>query len=483
MVVFNPSKREIGAKIVYYGPAAGGKTTNLQYVHQKLNPNQRGELISLATKDDRTLFFDFLPLDLGSVKGFKTRFHLYTVPGQVYYVSTRRAVLTGVDGVIFVADSQDSKLAENIESLEDLVKNLQYYGKKIEEVPMMLQYNKRDLNDLTPIELLNEKLNKRNLPFLKAVAVSGQGVMETLTMITKAVLENLEDSSRKPRVPSRKRAVGNKPAADTATAVAPPPVPEVPAPQDRSMDSEKGPDDTMDFLPSDESIEADDSFEIDDDFETAGISDSYDHGKDINLPDDSLEFAEMEEDISADPDEPLGFGELGEEAAIDSDEPLEFDDFDEDVVAVEAAAETPSEDEDTLEFGVPDDDLELDLELDAEPEFEPEGLVSADLDEPDRLEDSLHLEEPGPSAHEEVLEDPVSDLEGQLLLKPETEPPEEGPEQESVSAGNGVKIVRCGEAQKLSPSSIRLPLTLKLKESSKEVDLAVTIQIEDLLQR
>jgi len=197
MVVFNPAKREIGAKIVFYGPAAGGKTTNLQFIYSRLKPNQRGELVSLATKDDRTLFFDFLPLDLGTVKGFKVRFHLYTVPGQVYYVSTRRAVLTGVDGLVFVVDSQEEKLAENIESLEDLEKNLLYYGKKLDELPMIIQYNKRDLKNILPVSTLDAKLNFRNLSVIEAVALTGRGVMETLTNICKAVLDNLEDSSQK----------------------------------------------------------------------------------------------------------------------------------------------------------------------------------------------------------------------------------------------------------------------------------------------
>ncbi len=172
MVVFNPVKREIGAKIVFYGPAAGGKTTNLQFIYSRLKPNQRGELVSLATKDDRTLFFDFFSLDLGKVKGFKVRFHLYTVPGQVYYVSTRRAVLTGVDGLVFVVDSQEDKLAENIESLEDLEKNLLYYGKKLSELPMIIQYNKRDLGNILPVSTLNAKLNFRNLSVFEAVALT-----------------------------------------------------------------------------------------------------------------------------------------------------------------------------------------------------------------------------------------------------------------------------------------------------------------------
>ena len=149
MAVFNYLRKEIDAKIVYYGPAVSGKTTNLQYVHEHLKQEQRGKMVSLATDEDRTLFFDFLPIELESVRGFKTRFHLYTVPGQVYYGATRRAVLTGADGVIFVADSQVDRLEDNRVSLKDLEENLNYYGKKMETTPFIFQYNKRDLSDIS----------------------------------------------------------------------------------------------------------------------------------------------------------------------------------------------------------------------------------------------------------------------------------------------------------------------------------------------
>ena len=203
MVVFNPQKKEIDIKVVYYGPALCGKTTNLKSVHLNLNPQQRGELISLATKDDRTLFFDFLPIQLDNIKGFKTRFHIYTVPGQVFYTLTRKAVLTGVDGVIFVADSQNGKMKENIESLNDLKDNLKYYNKTLDSIPLVMQYNKRDLPDLIPIAEMNDQLNTMRAPYFEACALSGKGVMETLTMCCKLVLKQMQNRSKTDRLFNR----------------------------------------------------------------------------------------------------------------------------------------------------------------------------------------------------------------------------------------------------------------------------------------
>ncbi len=202
MAVFNAAKREIDLKIVYYGPALCGKTTNVQCIHRMLAPQQRGELMSLATKDDRTLFFDFLPIELGDVKGFKTRFHVYTVPGQVYYALTRRAVLTGVDGIVFVADSQKNKLQENIESLNDLNENLKYYKKDIAGLPFIIQYNKRDMDGILSVAELNTSLNTMSVPFYAASALQGTGVVETLTAICKLVLKQMDKTSgKKPKPP------------------------------------------------------------------------------------------------------------------------------------------------------------------------------------------------------------------------------------------------------------------------------------------
>jgi mutual gliding-motility protein MglA len=201
MAIFNSAKKEINIKIVYCGPALCGKTTNVQTIHNRLAPHQRGEMVSLATKDDRTLFFDFLPIELGNVKGFKTRFHIYTVPGQVYYALTRRAVLTNVDGVVFVADSQTGKMEENMESFRDLEENLRFYKKDLLTTPFILQYNKRDLADIMPVEELNSVLNKLQVPFFESSAVQGPGVMETLTACCKLVLKQLDESSGKKEGP------------------------------------------------------------------------------------------------------------------------------------------------------------------------------------------------------------------------------------------------------------------------------------------
>jgi signal recognition particle receptor subunit beta len=194
MALFNYATRELSAKVVYYGPGLSGKTTNIEMVHQLMKPEQKGRLISLPTETDRTLFFDFLPLDLGQIKGFKVRFHLYTVPGQVFYNATRRLVLQGVDGVVFVADSQVDMMSSNVESLKNLRDNLTTYGKKLEDLPFVMQYNKRDLKKITSIKEMSAQLNDLNVPIYESVAKDGIGVTETLVGISRLVGANLRKS-------------------------------------------------------------------------------------------------------------------------------------------------------------------------------------------------------------------------------------------------------------------------------------------------
>jgi len=191
MALLNYAKREINAKVVYYGPGLCGKTTNIQYVHTKLNPDSRGKLLSLATQTDRTLFFDFLPVELGDIKGFKTRFHLYTVPGQVFYNATRKMVLKGVDGIVFVADSQRDMLDANLESFQNLKDNLEEYNLSLASIPYVIQFNKRDLPGLMSTDELEQALNREKVPTFAASAVDGKGVLPTLTTICKMVLRNL----------------------------------------------------------------------------------------------------------------------------------------------------------------------------------------------------------------------------------------------------------------------------------------------------
>ena len=188
MSFINYSSREINCKIVYYGPGLCGKTTNLQYIYRRTNPDQKGKLISLATETERTLFFDFLPLALGDIKGFRIRFHLYTVPGQVFYAASRKLILKGVDGVVFVADSQIERMESNMESLDDLQINLAEQGYELEKLPFAIQYNKRDLPNIVPVEEMDKLLNNRTVPWFEGIATTGKGVFETLKAVAKQVL-------------------------------------------------------------------------------------------------------------------------------------------------------------------------------------------------------------------------------------------------------------------------------------------------------
>lgn len=195
MTFINYASREINCKIVYYGPGLGGKTTNLQYIYDTSAPQQKGKLISLATETDRTLFFDFLPLELGTVRGFKARFHLYTVPGQVFYDASRKLILKGVDGVVFVADSQRERMDANHESLWNLETNLKGQGYDLMKIPYALQLNKRDLPDIMSVEELTKELIRKDEPVLEAVAPKGIGVFETLKAVAKQVLTDLRKTA------------------------------------------------------------------------------------------------------------------------------------------------------------------------------------------------------------------------------------------------------------------------------------------------
>ena len=192
MSMINYASREINCKIVYYGTGLGGKTTNLEYIYSRVNPETTGKMISLATETERTLFFDFLPIDLGEIRGFKTRFHLYTVPGQVYYNASRKLILKGVDGLVFVGDSQSARAEANIEAMHNLYENLESYGYNLGIIPFAIQYNKRDLPNVLPMEELRAQINPMGVPDFEAVAIEGKGVFETLSAVSKMVVKSLQ---------------------------------------------------------------------------------------------------------------------------------------------------------------------------------------------------------------------------------------------------------------------------------------------------
>ena len=237
MVSINYATREVSCKIVFYGPGLSGKTTNLQYVHMKVPSNTKGKLISLATDADRTLYFDFLPINIGTINGFASKFQLYTVPGQVYYNATRKLVLRGVDGLVFVADSQPDKMDENIESLNNLKENLAEYGYKIEEMPIVIQYNKQDLPGVLSMEEMNKVLNPMRWPEFKASATEGFGVFDTLKCILKLVLEKAKAGGTTPSAGQSSPAATTSPAPQTSPRPVAPyaetPISREPVPQDQ----------------------------------------------------------------------------------------------------------------------------------------------------------------------------------------------------------------------------------------------------------
>ena len=192
MVFFNYATMQMAAKVVYYGPGLCGKTTNLQFIYKKTRPETKGKLITLATETERTLFFDFMPLSLGEIKGFKTRFHLYTVPGQIFYNASRKLVLKGVDGLVFVADSQVERMDANVESFDNMKINLEEQGYSLSQIPHVIQYNKRDLPDIVPLAEIRKVLNEDGVPDFEAAASGGTGVFETFKSVIKLVLTELE---------------------------------------------------------------------------------------------------------------------------------------------------------------------------------------------------------------------------------------------------------------------------------------------------
>lgn len=481
MVVFNPLKREIDIKIVYYGPALCGKTTNIQSVHKILNPNQRGELVSLATKDDRTLFFDFLPIELDSIKGFKTRFHIYTVPGQVLYTLTRRAVLTGVDGVIFVVDSKTDKMAENVESMNDLKNNLKYYNKDLESVPFVIQYNKRDLDLISPVEEMESELNPLQVPSFIGSAINDRGVMETLTMCCRMVLKQIKDKSKTEKAANLKEEYKERDKKIVEEAISELPELALVGPHD----NQEAVSDTQQPLQE----EQEQAIEMRGQMEGAA---------DIALEAEELveqvEQEGSEADQEMDEEEPVLIQDLLEE--VDKQEPLV------DEVKVEGQDEALKIDQEIkVEIPLPEVDVPKGKGLEALDDALPEETAGPDaLDEEGKrtcprcslkfksnvkqcpicrisLVPEGKAEEVGEKELEVSLDETTADEKTAL----EKEAPEALGVIDLGGKEKGLEVVACGQPRKISPTAIKVPLIMKIDKTDQEFKVNLSISFEDFI--
>ena len=484
MVVFNPLKKEIDLKIVYYGPAVCGKTTNLQSVHMSLNPKQRGELVSLATKDDRTLFFDFLPVELGSIKGFKTRFHIYTVPGQVFYTLTRRAVLTGVDGIIFVADSQDSKMEENLESMNDLKDNLKYYNKDLGSVPFVIQYNKRDLENVLSLEEMGSQLNTLEVPSFVASAINGKGVMETLTVCCKMVLKQIQDKSKYAKSAVKEESDGDKDKQAIKRAIND-------LPQLKLVESQKSDDSVADIQQSLYKEQEEQSAEPESQPEEVTkvnlkTEEGFDQVKE--------EVVESEEPISEKQEEPLAVNDLVEEKAdmqLSDSETLVNEnqgEFQEEALKgepkIELEVQSSGMDVEEEDIGTVDDSLSEEVAKSKDLEDEDDKRTCPRCS----LKFKLNVKQCPICKISLVQEEEGNTDEKELEFKDETAHLAETSLEEEVigtsdAAGpglceQGLEIISCGQPQKVSSTAIKVPLVMKIDSNGQEFKINMAINFE-----
>ena len=505
MVVYNPVKREIDIKIVYYGPALCGKTTNVQSIHKVMNPEQKGELVSLATKDDRTLFFDFLPIELDSIKGFKTRFHIYTVPGQVMYNLTRRAVLTGVDGVVFVADSQEGKMKENIESLNDLIENLGYYKKDLESVPFILQYNKKDLDARMSVEEMDEKLNTFMVPSFSASAINDEGVMETLTMCCRMVLKQIKDKTgakkearaiRKEQLKEKEKEkieaaitelpelklVASNEALDAA------PVVQQPMQAEQVGQTEEVPDEMEGLVDQVAQLKQETDFPV-----------QEEEGVGTKLVEEEPRLDEVQE--MGGQDEPL---KIVQEVALEPSIP-EAEEIEKEAVAVQgdSLGEEIVTQETLTEEGMrvcPRCSLKFKKTVKQCPickvNLVPEGEEAEKEElnaqtEPPEITEEVIEEIPGvadeiPGVEEEIpgVEEEVTGVEEEI---PGVEEEIPGVEEEIPGVAGirgdekGLEIVACGQPRKISPTAFKVPLIIKIDQNNQEFMVNLSINFEDFV--
>lgn len=480
MVVFNPLKREIDIKIVYYGPALCGKTTNIQAIHKVLHPQQRGELVSLATKDDRTLFFDFLPIELDGIKGFKTRFHIYTVPGQIFYALTRRAVLTGVDGVIFVADSQADKVQENIESLNDLKENLKYYKKEIASLPFVIQYNKRDLENALPVEELEKELNILQVPSFVASAIGGKGVMETLTMCCRMVLKQIKDKSRVQKVAEIKEAAKERDKRVVEEVIS-----ELPRLKliEAAEGREPAAEDRVLRIKEEEGTEPYDQSEV---IEEVGREEPLlkgttlraEQGYGVGSTERVSPIDEVKEKVSRkmlDPEQeiklevPLPIDTQKVERRRESERPLAAEAIKPSIVIDEDGKRTCPRC--SLKFKPNVKQCPI-CKISLVPEQEGGEIQEYARGEGESKDEIRAQEREFPLDATPVVEQPIVE-----------EAAESVPVGETVPEDQGVEIVACGQPKKISPTAIKIPLIMKIGATEQEFMINLSINFEDFMLR
>lgn len=491
MVVFNPLKKEIDLKIVYYGPAVCGKTTNLQSVHMSLNPKQRGELVSLATKDDRTLFFDFLPVELGSIKGFKTRFHIYTVPGQVFYTLTRRAVLTGVDGIIFIADSQEGKMEENLESMNDLKENLKYYNKDLGSVPFVIQYNKRDLENVLSLEEMGSQLNTHEVPSFVASAINGKGVMETLTVCCKMVLKQIQDKSKYAKPAEKEEADEDKDKQAIKRAIND-------LPTLKLVESPKSDDSAADIQQSLYKDQEEQSAEPESQPEEVTEvnlknEEGFDQVKEEVVESDR-EMVGQKEPISEKQEEPLVVNDLLEEKAdikLSDSETLVNEnqgEFQEEALKgepkIELEVQSSGMDVEEEDIGTVDDSLSEEVAKSKDLEDEDDKRTCPRCS----LKFKLNVKQCPICKISLVQEEEGNTDEKELEFKDETAHLAETSLEEEVigtsdAAGpglceQGLEIISCGQPQKVSSTAIKVPLVMKIDSNGQEFKINMAINFE-----
>lgn len=496
MVVYNPVKREIDIKIVYYGPALCGKTTNVQSVHKIMNPQQRGELVSLATKDDRTLFFDFLPIELDSIKGFKTHFHIYTVPGQVMYNLTRRAVLTGVDGVVFVADSQVDKMDENIESLNDLKDNLGYYKKDLESIPFVIQYNKRDLDHVVSVKELEGKLNIIMVPSFAASAINGEGVMETLTMCCRLVLKQIKDKTganrevgvtKKKKLKEREKekieaAINELPElqlvasneAQEAVPVTQQPLQEEQDEQVAQAEQAEETSDEMEGLVDQVSQYLEEATETSDQAEGKT---GEQLGEEEPLMDEVQEMGEQDEALK-----------IEEKIALEVESPIsEVNEIEEECVAApNDSLVNEATSQDALSGEMKRTCPRCSLEFKPTVKKCPICKVSLVPEEEEAAKGELEVQPEVPEVTEEAVEEAPEIAEEMLGVEEEISGVAEGiPETPGVAGirrdEKGLEIVACGQPKKISSTAFKVPLIIRIEKSDQEFMVNLSINFEDFV--